>query len=80
MDFARFTRAASDIATERHPSFGYGIYHYIGRHLGHIEAVTAIGLLLRELSMLLLALDAADTPRKVGHAMAGPIRLPVAWS
>ncbi|GGL21448.1 cytochrome P450 [Planomonospora parontospora] len=77
MDFTRFTRAGT--AVERHLSFGYGIHHCIGRHLGHAEVVTAIALLLRELPTLRLAVDAADIPRKIGHAVAGPTRLPVAW-
>ncbi|MBG0814276.1 cytochrome P450 [Planomonospora sp. ID82291] len=80
MDFARFTRTATDTATERHLSFGYGIHHCIGRHLRHTEVVTAIALLLRELPALRLAADAADIPRKIGHAIAGPTHLPVAWS
>src|SRR5687768_5521202 len=75
MDFARFARATAT-AIERHLSLGYGIHHCIGRHLGHAEVVTAIGLLLHELPTLHLAVDAADIPRKVGHAVAGPTRPP----
>jgi len=75
-----FARTATDTSAERHLSFGYGIHHCIGRHLGHAEVVTAIGLLLRELPTLRLAVADKDIPRKVGHAVGGPTHLPVAWS
>ncbi|MFD8560569.1 cytochrome P450 [Streptosporangium canum] len=80
MNFARFARAATDTTVERHLSFGYGIHHCIGRHLGHGEVVAAIGLLLRELPTLRLAVAAEDIPRKTGHAVGGPTHLPVTWS
>lgn len=80
MNFARFARAATDTNIERHLSFGHGIHHCIGRHLGHGEVVAAIGLLLRELPTLRLTVATEDIPRKAGHAVGGPTHLPVAWS
>ncbi|GGS99121.1 cytochrome P450 [Planobispora rosea] len=80
MNFARFDRADVDATIERHLSFGYGIHHCIGRHLGHAETITAITLLLRELPTLRLAVPAEEVPRKVGHAVGGPTHLPVTWS
>ncbi|WP_329430980.1 cytochrome P450 (plasmid) [Streptosporangium sp. NBC_01495] len=80
MDLARFAHAATDTTIERHLSFGHGIHHCIGRHLGHAEIVTAFKLLLRELPSLRLALAAEDIPRKVDHPVGGPTHLPVAWS
>ncbi|GAA2872964.1 cytochrome P450 [Streptosporangium fragile] len=72
MDFGR--------TPNRHLSFGYGIHHCIGRHLGHVEVVTAIALLTRELPALRLAVPAEDIRHKPGQAVGGPIELPVAWS
>ncbi|WP_371782900.1 cytochrome P450 [Streptosporangium subroseum] len=72
MDFAR--------TPNPHLSFGYGPHHCIGRYLGHTEVATAIGLLVRNLPGLRLAVPAEDVPRKVGHAVSGPVRLPVKWS
>lgn len=64
----------------RHLSFGYGPHHCIGRHLGHMEVVTAIALLTRELPDLRLAVPSAAVRRKPGHVVFGPEALPVAWS
>lgn len=72
MDFAR--------TPNRHLSFGYGVHHCIGRHLGHMEVVMAIALLTRELPTLRLAVPSDDITRKPGHAVLGPAALPVAWS
>ncbi|MBB2910813.1 cytochrome P450 [Streptosporangium becharense] len=64
----------------RHLAFGYGAHHCIGRHLGHMEVVTAITLLTRELPELRLVVPVEEIPRRSGHAIRGPIELPVAWS
>lgn len=71
MDFGR--------TPNRHLSFGYGIHHCIGRHLAHAETTTAIALLTRELPTLRLTVPVEDIPRKSGHAIRGPLTLPVAW-
>jgi cytochrome P450 len=72
MDFAR--------DPNRHLSFGYGVHHCIGRHLGHLEVVTAMALLTRELPALRLAVPSEEIVYKPGHAVLGPKALPVAWS
>ncbi|WP_285776792.1 cytochrome P450 [Microtetraspora sp. NBRC 13810] len=72
MDFAR--------TPNRHLSFGHGPHHCIGRHVGNAEVVVALGLLTAELPRLRLAVPAEEVPRKAGHAISGPARLPVAWS
>ncbi|MFI6799181.1 cytochrome P450 [Streptosporangium canum] len=72
IDFAR--------SPNKHLSFGHGPHHCIGRHLGHLEVEVAIGLLIRELPTLRLAISSQDIQYKAGHAVSGPIRLPVAWS
>lgn len=72
MDFGR--------TPNRHLSFGHGAHHCIGRYLAHAEVVTATTLLTRELPGLRLAIPVEDIPRKTGHAISGPIKLPVAWS
>lgn len=72
MDFAR--------TPNRHLSFGYGPHHCIGRHLGHMEVVTAVALLTRELPSLRLAVPSDEIIRKPGHVINGPAALPVAWS
>jgi cytochrome P450 len=64
----------------RHLSFGHGAHHCIGRHLANVEVVTAIALLTRKLPALRLAISPADIPRKTGHAISGPMELPVAWT
>ncbi|GAA2797824.1 cytochrome P450 [Nonomuraea dietziae] len=61
----------------RRLSFGFGAHHCIGRHLGHLEVVTAIRLLTRELPTLRLAGEAV---RKEGIIISGLQSLPVAWS
>ncbi|MER5647748.1 cytochrome P450 [Streptosporangium sp. NPDC002524] len=71
MDFGR--------TPNRHLAFGHGIHHCIGRHLAHVEMTTAIALLTRELPTLRLAVPVEDVPRKSGHAIRGPLTLPVAW-
>ncbi|MFI7048951.1 cytochrome P450 [Streptosporangium sandarakinum] len=63
-----------------HLSFGHGPHHCLGRHLGHLQITIALGLLTRELPRLRLAVPSEDIPRKTGHAIKGPIKLPVAWS
>ncbi|TDD82457.1 cytochrome P450 [Actinomadura rubrisoli] len=72
IDFAR--------SPNRHLSFGYGPHHCIGRHLGHMEVVTAVALLTRELPSLRLAVPSDEITRKPGHVINGPSALPVAWS
>ncbi|MGV9386187.1 cytochrome P450 [Nonomuraea sp. NPDC003707] len=62
----------------RHLAFGHGPHYCIGRHLGHTEVVSAIGLLLRELPTLRLVVQ--EIPRKTGQIIAGPEQLPVAWA
>lgn len=71
MDFAR--------DPNRHLSFGYGVHHCIGRHLGHLEVVTAISLLTRELPGLRLAVPSDAIERKPGNAILSPVALPVEW-
>ncbi|MEU4566262.1 cytochrome P450 [Micromonospora sp. NPDC023956] len=62
-----------------HLSFGYGPHYCIGAHLGALEVRTAIGLLLRELPALRLAVPAEEVRWKAGHAILGPQELPIAW-
>ncbi|MEU4332980.1 cytochrome P450, partial [Nonomuraea dietziae] len=61
----------------RRLSFGFGAHHCIGRHLGHLEVVTAIRLLTRQVPTLRLAGEAV---RKEGIIISGLQSLPVAWS
>ena len=72
MDFSR--------DPNRHLSFGYGVHHCIGRHLGHLEVVTAMALLTRELPKLRLAVPSEEITYKPGHAVLGPTTLPGVWS
>lgn len=62
-----------------HLSFGYGPHYCIGAHLGALEVRTAIGLLLRDLPRLRLAVPPDEVPWKAGHTILGPTRLPVTW-
>ncbi|WP_158578798.1 cytochrome P450 [Spongiactinospora rosea] len=73
LDFARATEGRG------HLSFGHGTHYCIGRHLGHEAVVIAIGLLVQYLPELRLAVAAESIPRKFGHAVTGPIELPVTW-
>ncbi len=70
MDFAR--------DPNRHLSFGYGVHHCIGRHLGHLEVVTAIAHLTRELPAL--RVPSEEITRKPGNAILSSETMPVAWS
>ncbi|MGC5013514.1 cytochrome P450 [Streptosporangium sp. DT93] len=71
MNFAR---------TGKHLSFGHGAHHCIGRHLGHVEVVMAVELLVRRLPGLRMAISPDRVEYKVGNAISGPVRLPVAWT
>ncbi|SCL15134.1 cytochrome P450 [Micromonospora inyonensis] len=62
-----------------HLSFGYGPHFCVGAHLGALEVRTAIGLLLRELPNLRLAVPADEVRWKAGHAILGPEELPIEW-
>lgn len=62
-----------------HLSFGYGPHYCLGAHLGALEVRTALGLLLRELPGLRLAVPAEDVRWKAGHSILGPEALPVRW-
>ncbi|MFI0420662.1 cytochrome P450 [Spongiactinospora sp. 9N601] len=73
LDFTRATEGRG------HLSFGHGIHYCVGRHLGHEAVVIAIGLLVEYLPELRLAIAAESIPRKFGHAVTGPIELPVTW-
>ncbi|MFI5833414.1 cytochrome P450 [Micromonospora sp. NPDC051300] len=62
-----------------HLSFGHGPHYCIGAHLGALEVRTALGLLLRELPGLRLAVPPDEVGWKAGHAILGPTGLPVTW-
>ncbi|WP_431932583.1 cytochrome P450 [Micromonospora sp. RP3T] len=68
-----------DRAPTPHLSFGHGAHYCIGAHLGALEVRTALGLLLRELPGLRLAVPPDEVPWKPGHAILGPVGLPVTW-
>ncbi|SCG34155.1 cytochrome P450 [Micromonospora humi] len=68
-----------DRAPTPHLSFGHGPHYCIGAHLGALEVRTALGLLLRELPGLRLAVPPAEVGWKAGHAILGPEGLPVTW-
>lgn len=68
-----------DRAPNPHLSFGHGPHHCIGAHLGALEVRTALGLLLRDLPGLRLAVPPDQVRWKAGHAILGPVALPVAW-
>lgn len=71
MDFERYPNP--------HLSFGHGPHYCIGAHLGALELRTAIGLLLRELPQLRLAVPPGEVPWKAGHSLLAPEELPVEW-
>jgi len=73
MDFSR------DFERNQHLSFGYGAHHCIGRHLGHLEVVTAIAALTRELPTLRPAVPPEEITYKPDHKVLGPTALPVTW-
>ncbi|WDZ85795.1 cytochrome P450 [Micromonospora cathayae] len=62
-----------------HLSFGYGPHYCLGAHLGALEVRTALGLLLRELPGLRLAVQPGEVRWKAGHSILGPEELPVRW-
>ncbi|GLI02848.1 cytochrome P450 [Phytohabitans aurantiacus] len=62
-----------------HLTFGHGPHYCVGAHLGALELRTAIGVLLRELPQLRLAVPASQVPWKAGHSLLGPEELPVEW-
>ncbi|MFG1673725.1 cytochrome P450 [Micromonospora sp. NPDC049282] len=68
-----------DRAPTPHLSFGHGPHYCIGAHLGALEVRTALGLLLRDLPGLRLAVPPDEVRWKAGHAILGPVALPVTW-
>ncbi|WBB78781.1 cytochrome P450 [Micromonospora sp. WMMD882] len=62
-----------------HLSFGYGPHYCLGAHLGALEVRIALGLLLRELPGLRLAVPAEQVRWRSGHSILGPEELPVRW-
>lgn len=62
-----------------HLSFGYGPHYCLGAHLGALEVRVALGLLLRELPGLRLAVPADEVRWRAGHSILGPEELPVRW-
>ncbi|GAB3855532.1 cytochrome P450 [Micromonospora andamanensis] len=62
-----------------HLSFGYGPHYCVGAHLGALEVRVALTLLLRELPALRLAVAPNEVRWKQGHAILGPVELPVKW-
>ncbi|GGQ05584.1 cytochrome P450 [Streptosporangium pseudovulgare] len=73
-------RMIFDRPYNHHLSFGHGPHHCLGRHLGHLEIIVALGLLTRELPRLRLAVPSEDIPRRTGHAIKGVATLPVTWT
>ncbi|MDI5971961.1 cytochrome P450 [Streptomyces sp. SL13] len=73
--------AALDVArpAARHLSFGHGIHHCLGAPLARLEAVTALGTLLRRLPRLEPAVPLAELAWIPSGMMRGPLSLPVRY-
>jgi nocardicin N-oxygenase len=62
-----------------HVTFGYGPHHCLGAQLARQELHTGLGVLLRRLPGLALAVPLAELPWKTGLIVRGVESLPVRW-
>ncbi|WP_217164410.1 cytochrome P450 [Streptomyces sp. AC512_CC834] len=62
-----------------HLSFGHGIHHCLGKHLGRMEMEIALTGLVRRLPDLRLAVDEGELPWHVGEINHTLTSLPVTW-
>ncbi|MFJ6294388.1 cytochrome P450 [Streptomyces griseoviridis] len=62
-----------------HLSFGHGIHHCLGKHLGRMEMEIALTGLVSRLPELRLAVAEAELPWHVGEINHTLTSLPVAW-
>ena len=62
-----------------HVAFGHGVHHCLGAQLARMELQVALGVLLRRLPNLRLAVDEAEIAWKTGMQVRGPKALPVQW-
>jgi cytochrome P450 len=62
-----------------HVAFGYGIHQCVGQRLARAELQIAIGLLIRRLRNLQLAVPFSDLSFREGAVIYGLHALPVAW-
>ncbi|MEV5568219.1 cytochrome P450, partial [Streptomyces sp. NPDC052196] len=70
-----------DLARERNPhiSFGHGLHHCLGKHLGRMELVIALEGLVRHFPDLRLAVPESELPWHAGEINHTLTSLPVAW-
>ncbi|GAB2840486.1 cytochrome P450 [Lentzea nigeriaca] len=62
-----------------HISFGHGLHHCLGKHLGRMELVVAIEGLVRRFPDLSLAIDEGELPWHTGEINHTLTSLPVTW-
>jgi cytochrome P450 len=70
-----------DLARPHNPhiGFGHGVHHCVGAQLARMELQVALGVLLRRLPGLALAVGEADLKWKSGLLVRGLRSLPVTW-
>lgn len=77
--FADPGRLDIDRSPNPHVAFGHGVHHCLGAQLARLELQVALGVLLRRLPRLRLAVDEAEIVWKTGMQVRGPKTLPVKW-
>ncbi|RWZ77047.1 cytochrome P450 [Streptomyces albidoflavus] len=68
-----------DRSLNSHVAFGHGVHHCLGAQLARLELQVALGVLLRRLPRLRLAVDEAEIAWKTGMQVRGPKTLSVKW-
>ncbi|MEU4896114.1 cytochrome P450 [Streptomyces sp. NPDC044780] len=77
--FADPGRLDIDRSANPHVAFGHGVHHCVGAQLARLELQVALGVLLRRLPRLRLAVDEGEIVWKTGMQVRGPKSLPVQW-
>ncbi|MGW4075683.1 cytochrome P450 [Streptomyces asiaticus] len=78
-DGQRHHDAHPDRSPNPHVAFGHGVHHCLGAQLARLVLQVALGVLLRRLPRLRVAVDEGEIVWKTGMEVRGPKSLPVQW-